>query len=241
MTEVQTIEHKSVKNMQFKALDDVGSFEGVAAEIGVEDLGGDIIEPGAFDKTLSERPTVKILNQHDTREVIGEGTVKIRGKRAILTGQLDMDDPVAVKVYNKLKKGLITGLSIGFEAIKVTWEESKDGFIRHINELKLWEVSIVTFPMQSGAQITALKRHAATDMSIDDLLSVAQHERKNGQTLSDITRARLNDTVKDLQALLADEVSTSGDAMEAASSDGAANNVSEPIDTHSEVITIPKW
>jgi len=138
-----------------------GTFHGIASVYGVEDLGGDMIEPGAFTKTLSENPTVPILWQHDAHEVIGSGTLKEWQGKIIIDAQLDMDDPTAQKAHRKLKARLIKGLSIGFQTIKATFQDIvADGaskMIRRVQELKLWEVSIVTFPMLPQAQVTRVK------------------------------------------------------------------------------------
>lgn len=147
--------------LEVKEIAEDGTFSGVASVYDVEDLGGDIIEKGAFKKTLSENPTVPILWQHQSAEVIGSGEVKESGARVLLAGKLDLEDPTAQKAYRKLKSKLIKGLSIGFQAIKAKWEElEEDGhtkYIRRIQELKLWEVSVVTFPMLPQAQVTRVK------------------------------------------------------------------------------------
>jgi len=138
-----------------------GTFQGVASVYGVEDLGGDIIEKGAFKKTLAENPVVPVLWHHDAREVIGSGELKEWQGKILIAGQFDMEDPIAQKAHRKLKARLIKGLSIGFQAVKSTFAEVMvDGamkYIRTIQELKLWEVSIVTFPMLPQAQVTRVK------------------------------------------------------------------------------------
>ena len=98
-----------------------GTFQGVASVYGVEDLGGDVIEKGAFKKTLAENPVVPVLWQHDSHEVIGQGELKEWQGKIIISGQLDLDDPTAAKAHRKLKSKLIKGLSIGFQAIKSTF------------------------------------------------------------------------------------------------------------------------
>lgn len=139
---------------ELKEIDDKGKFAGIASIYGAVDLGGDVVERGAFAKTLSERPTVPILWHHDAREVIGSG--KVHGTREGLRveGELDIDvDQTAQKAHAKMKRGRVTGLSIGYESMR---DEVKNG-IRHLQEVKLWEISIVTFPMLPGAQVTSVK------------------------------------------------------------------------------------
>lgn len=191
-----------------KELKEDGSFSGVASVYEVEDLGGDVIDRGAFKKTLSENPEVLILWQHKRDEVIGDGTVKEWQNKVLLEGRLDLEDPVGLKAYQKLKKKLIKGLSIGFQTIKATWEEVEENgrtrYIRHIQELKLWEVSIVTFPMLPAAQVTRVK-HAEVDSRI----------------------ARLEEQV---QALSAKQVATPEGA---GAGEGAAAKSTEPAAYHS--------
>jgi len=147
--------------LEVKEIQDDGTFTGTASMYDVEDLGGDVIEKGAFTKTISEHPTVPILWQHDSSEVIGQGEVKEVGNKITLAAKLDLEDPLAQKAHRKLKNKLIKGLSIGFQAVKSTWQDVKDGdatrYVRRIQELKLWEVSVVTFPMLPQAQVTRVK------------------------------------------------------------------------------------
>lgn len=158
MTETSSI-------FELKEVNEDGSFVGIASVYGVEDLGGDVIEKGAFRKTISENPTVPILWQHKSEEVIGSGTVKEWQGKVLLEGQLDLDDPTAMKAYKKMKSKLIKGLSIGFNTIKHTWEDVEGRMVRHITELKLWEVSVVTFPMLPAAQVTRVK--SATEEALE--------------------------------------------------------------------------
>jgi HK97 family phage prohead protease len=152
--------------LEVKEVTPEGTFHGIASVYGVEDLGGDVIDPGAFTKTLAEKPDVPILWQHDAHEVIGYGSLKEWQGKVIIDAQLDMDDPVAVKAHRKMKtmmngKRLIGGLSIGFQTVKAAFQEVVvDGaakMVRRVQELKLWEVSIVTFPMLPQAQVTRVK------------------------------------------------------------------------------------
>lgn len=142
---------------EIKAIGNDGTFTGIASMYGVSDVEGDIIEKGAFTKTIRENPEVPILWQHEEDEVIGLGTVAEKGNKIEVTGKLDMEDPVAQNAYRKIKNGLVKGLSIGFMAIKKTFGEENGVFVRRLQEIKLMEVSIVTFPAMAQAQITSVK------------------------------------------------------------------------------------
>jgi len=144
--------------LEIKSLNEDGSFTGIASVYGVEDSYGDIIEKGAFTKTLQENPEIPLLWQHDDSEVIGKGTVTEQGGKVMISAQLDMEDSTAQKAYRKIKNKMIKGLSIGFQSIKRTFGEENGRYIRRIQELKLMEVSIVTFPALAQAQIMQVKQ-----------------------------------------------------------------------------------
>lgn len=159
---------------ELKEVNEDGTFVGVASVYGVEDLGGDVVDKGAFKKTISENPVVPILWQHKPDEVIGEGSVKEWQGKVLIEGKLDLEDTTAQKVHGKLKRKLIKGLSIGFSTIKSTWEEIEGRMVRHISELKLWEVSVVTFPMLPAAQVTRVKSAEDQDAQIAQLKQQVQ-------------------------------------------------------------------
>jgi HK97 family phage prohead protease len=166
---------------EVKEIGEDGSFTGIASVYGEEDLGGDVIDKGAFRKTISESPEIPILWQHKPDEVIGSGTVKEWQNKILLEGKLDLEDPTALKAYRKLKGRLIKGLSIGFRTMKSSWEKVEGRMIRHISELKLFEVSVVTFPMLPSAQVTRVK-HAEESELIDRIIGNEEF-RKQVQAL----------------------------------------------------------
>jgi HK97 family phage prohead protease len=148
------IKAKSRLSVQIKSLAEDGSFEGILAAYNNVDLGGDMIEPGAFTKTIQEHGSeVPLLWQHDTEEPIGKLTL-IDGPDALrVKGQLLMELPMAQKAYVLLKAQIIKGLSIGYDTIK----KAVEGNVRLLKELRLWEGSVVTFPMNTAAMVTAIK------------------------------------------------------------------------------------
>lgn len=144
--------------LELKEVSEDGTFHGVASVYGLEDLGGDVIDKGAFSKSISENPTIPILWQHKQDEVIGEGEISEWQGKILVKGRLDIDgDETARRAHGKLRKKLVKGLSIGFSTIKSTFQDVEGRIVRHIQELKLWEVSIVTFPMLPAAQVTRVK------------------------------------------------------------------------------------
>jgi hypothetical protein len=134
--------------------DPEGYFEGQLAVYNVTDLGGDVIVPGAFSRSIQAKGSqVPLLWQHDPSQPIGVLTL-IDGPNALsVQGQLLLDLPMAESAYTLLKNKIIRGLSIGYDTIKESFEDN----VRVLKELRLWEGSIVTFPMNEQAMVTSIK------------------------------------------------------------------------------------
>ena len=179
------MKYKDVK-IQLKENGTEGSFFGYAAVFNNTDLGGDIIAPGAFTKSIKENPQVPVLWGHDTREVIGmnkewqEDSVGLH-----VTGQLIMDVQRAKEARSLIQAGAVKGLSIGYDALVVDYSKSSDG-IRILKEVKLWEYSLVPFPMNPEATITGVKSLDEFESRLREVIAyVEEHSdaipsKKNG-------------------------------------------------------------
>lgn len=143
--------------MAVKSLSEDGSFEGCLSPYKNTDDGGDCVEPGAYTKTLQENGNkVPMLWQHKTDCPIGELILEDRADGLYCRGQLLLDIAEAKKAYLLLKAGILKGLSIGYEAIKA---QVVNG-VRHLKEIRLYEGSVVTFPMNALALVSDVKSHA---------------------------------------------------------------------------------
>lgn len=143
-------ESKSFK-IEIKALAEDGTFEGLASVYGVEDLGGDVVDRGAFTKTISEHSEVPILWEHT--ELIGRGSLQDSADGLIVKGRLTLAVRRAAEAYALLKDGALKGLSIGYQTVKKDFK----GSIRVLREVKLHEVSLTGLPMNPHAQVMSVK------------------------------------------------------------------------------------
>lgn len=144
------------------AIEPDGSFEGYAALFGRVDLGRDLILPGAFARSLVERGTsgVRMLFQHDPAEPIGTWlSLREDGIGLYVRGRLTLDVARAREVLALMRAGAIDGLSIGFRAVEGRTDPRSR--VRRLSRIDLWEVSVVTFPMQPDARIAGVKRAAS--------------------------------------------------------------------------------
>jgi Escherichia/Staphylococcus phage prohead protease len=126
---------------------------GYASVFGIVDESRDIIAPGAFAKSLAKRgpKSVRMLFQHDPGQPIGAWDVVREEARGLyVEGRLAPGSIKAAEIAALLRAGAIDGLSIGFRAVKARRDAAKR--TRRLIEIDLWEVSIVTFPMQPLAR-----------------------------------------------------------------------------------------
>ncbi len=176
------MEHKDF-NLEIKAIDDSGVFSGYASTFGNEDLGGDIVQKGAFTKTLTKgADSVLMFYQHDSAEIIGEFTqLKEDSKGLFFEGKLFIDDiKRAQETHFLMQKKKLKAVSIGYRI------ESK-GFDsegrRLLKEIDLQEISVVTFPMNELATIDSVKAveeltERQFEKSLRDVVGLSQKQAK---------------------------------------------------------------
>jgi phage prohead protease, HK97 family len=147
-----------------------GRFSGYASIFGAIDLGRDIIEPGAFAASLRKRgaEAVRMLFQHDPDQPIGRWSEIREDRRGLyVEGRLALGVARGREVHELMKAGALDGLSIGFQTVKARSEKAAG--IRRILAADLFEISVVTFPMQPGARVTAVK-HLARDAMLAETI-----------------------------------------------------------------------
>lgn len=123
-------------------------FAGYAALFDRRDAGRDVIRKGAFARSLAERAEpIPLFWQHRPDQRIGwveRAAEDGRGLRVIAC--IDNPDGGAAAA---LRRGAVTGLSFGYRARAFT----RDAAGRELSEVDLFEVSLVTCPMQHGARV----------------------------------------------------------------------------------------
>ena len=145
-------------NLVVDELEPNGSFSGYASLFGRVDLGRDVVERGAFAKSLRTRGAagVRMLFQHDPREPIGAWTELREDARGLFVrGRLTEGVSRSKEVLNLIRGGALDGLSIGFRAIRAKSDGASG--VRRILEADLWEISVVTFPMMPDARVERIK------------------------------------------------------------------------------------
>lgn len=148
--------------LELKDVGEKGEFEGHGSVFNNEDSYGDVVVPGAFQKSLEEHRQAgtlpAMLWQHDPAQPIGTySEMREDAKGLYVKGQLLLDIPQARAVHAMLKARAIRGLSIGF--VTRGWEWKED--VRIVKDVDLWEVSLVTFPANKAAGVDDVKNSHA--------------------------------------------------------------------------------
>ncbi len=154
---MSAIETKRVK-LAVEEVDAEGCFAGYASLFGLADLGRDVVERGAFAKSLRSRGAagVRMLFQHDPAQPIGVWTeLREDAQGLFVRGRLTPDVARGREILRLMQAGALDGLSIGFRAVKARREAATG--LRRILEADLWEISVVTFPMLPQARIAQVK------------------------------------------------------------------------------------
>ncbi len=149
------LERKTL-TFEIKAVDEEsGIIEGYGATFSdTPDSYNDVIDPGAFSKTLKEQAgSIVSLFNHNVNEPIGVPELRQDSKGLWAKIHLVMEIQRAREVLALARAGVITRMSIGYAIVK---EEMKNG-VRHLKEVRLYDVSPVVFAANPNARILSVK------------------------------------------------------------------------------------
>lgn len=159
------LEHKFARFSDALKVTDDAVIQGYASRFGEVDQGGDCVARGAYAASINglraNGQRVKMLWQHDPAQPIGvwdevrEDATGLWVKGRLLESTIKGREAAAL-----IAAGALDGLSIGFRTIKA---HKNDAGQRVLTELDLWEVSVVTFPMQASARVSTKRDDTQTD------------------------------------------------------------------------------
>jgi len=149
--------------IEIKEISETGTLEGYLSIFGNVDEGGDIVEKGAFKKTIKEKKSFPLLWHHNPSVPdLVVGTFKAEEDARGLSIKADFfDDEDSQKARRKVQKllerGVRVGLSIGYRAIKWAYDTIEGRNVRRLKEIALDEGSITLFPMNQEALVESVK------------------------------------------------------------------------------------
>lgn len=160
-------------NLELRAIDDSEDGWTVSGYAAVFDSPSEpmpfteYVKRGAFRKTIKDGADVRLLIDHTGVPLARtkSGTLKLREdeKGLYMEARLDPNNPDAVKMRSALMRGDVSQMSFAFETIKDSW--NADRTVRELREVKLHDVSIVTYPAyeETSAEI---RNSDSTDTSV---------------------------------------------------------------------------
>jgi HK97 family phage prohead protease len=164
-------EVRKLAKLEVRATPDGGAtLEGYATVYNYAyDLGGgpaaggftEIIASGAAAKSAGEAD-VRLLVNHDgiplARTKSGTMTLQSDDIGLRVSAQLDPSNPMAASLRSAMERGDMDQMSFAFKVIRDSWDAQYD--VRTIHEVKLYDVSVVTFPA-SGATVAKIRSEDA--------------------------------------------------------------------------------
>ena len=121
------------------------------------------VAPGAFSETLGV-DDVRALIDHETMYVLGRNvaqTLELREDDYGLWGGIEINpnDQDAMNLYARVQRGDVNQCSFGFDILEEETDFRDDGSIHWtIKKVKLYEVSICTFPAYKETEVEARKK-----------------------------------------------------------------------------------
>jgi uncharacterized protein len=130
-------------------------FSGYASKFNGVDSYGDTINPGAYKSTISGRERPILMRWNHYGPVIGKWLKMSEDDVGLwVEGELTPGHSLAGDVYASLKHGAVSGMSIGYIPVK---SSQLDDNRRLLEEIQLFEISVVEEPADMGAQVESVK------------------------------------------------------------------------------------
>ncbi len=174
--------------LQLKAVSENGHFSGYGSVFDVVDQHFDIVERGAFSKSLdlhkSKGTMPAFLWQHKSDEPIGVFTQMYEDSHGLyLEGEIAVKTQRGAEAYELMKMGAVNGLSIGFTIPKGGDKYDSKLGVNRLSEIDLWETSIVTFPANPDSLIGEVKQATESKTELERFLRNAGMSRSQARAL----------------------------------------------------------
>lgn len=183
----------TVDEWELREVGDGMSFAGYAAVFNSDSQPLPFVEtiaPGAFARTLAARNNVRMLMNHNSEKVLGStrsGTLQLSEDGHGLRAQATLP-PTSVgnDLSILMRRGDVDSMSFGFSVPPGGDSWSEGGARRQLQEINLFEVSVVTFPAyeETSAQVRAVDVLADRTGEDAAALAMALHALQTGNELT---------------------------------------------------------
>lgn len=193
------------KTIELKA-NEVGEISGFFSTYDkTPDSYGDIIEPGAFTETIKKRKEsghpFPLCFNHDFSAVIGAvDSIKDTEKGPYIEAHF-LDTQLAQDVRKMLLSGAIYQFSFAYDVLKARApyeDEAKAGVANVLQELEVFEISVVTVPANQNAVVTEVK-------AVEPETKSGRRNSKADEDVINSTIDQLDKCINALKSLIDDE------------------------------------
>lgn len=138
------------------------------------------IEKGAFKRALDRGLDIHFLAEHDSNRILASTrncslTLKEDDKGLLMRATISKTS-YGKDYYELIKDGILRNMSFGFNVIKDSWKQGKNGILeRSIKDLNLFEVSVVTNPAYPQSNLSARGMDLVEEVEITE---IKEEERK---------------------------------------------------------------
>lgn len=151
------------------------------------------IATGAFKRSLSSRNNVRMLLNHDTSRVLGttrSKTLRLAEDSKGLHVEADLPETTYGRDLSiSMQRGDVDSMSFGFSVPKGGDSWNEDGSRRTLREVRLHEVSVVTFPA-----------YEATSAQVRDYSALAIRAQADEDAIAEAMEALVDGSLTDEQA-----------------------------------------
>lgn len=188
------IEYRSTFELRADA--ETGGFSGYASTFWRVDSYGTAMSPDAFTRTLADRgDRIPVLYQHNPAANIGVPELRIDANGLFVDATLIDDGADGTVALKRLRAGARFGLSFGFRTLQSRAASDTDPLdlaqildatslyegLRVLTEVKLYEVSLVTFPANEAATISDVRSAAMNDALVAAIEAIRTNSLNDDQ------------------------------------------------------------
>jgi hypothetical protein len=121
----------------------------------------EVIEPGAFARSLSENSDIRALFNHNWDNVLGRtksGTLRLEEDEKGLKFEIELPNTsVGRDLAESMSRGDINQCSFGFWITEENWDYSVEPALRTIKEVELYEISVVSIPAYDDTEVSLVR------------------------------------------------------------------------------------
>lgn len=150
---------KIFKSAKIKNSEDQFTFNAKLVGYDNQDRENDIIKSGAFKESIKNKAKYPLLYNHmndDLSDTIGYFEAIEKNDGVYIKAKINEKEEKALKVYDYIKKGVLTEMSVGFIPTDYEFNSSHDGF--DIHSALMYEGSVVQVPANENAKIIEVKK-----------------------------------------------------------------------------------